>query len=383
MGSSLKSKLRAISLNPNVVSSDRKVSPGLLRLRHVHSIEAGDLELPGDGLRRIGWSGRRFEINKCLFLDTETTGLSGGAGTVAFLVGVGYIVGRQLVIEQLLMRDYADEPALIAALADIMDAFHSVCTFNGRTFDMPLLESRFTMCRLHDRWPDLENLDLLPPSRRTWKLRLESCRLSHLEENILGIHRDGDLPGSEVPARYFQFLKSGDESLLKEILEHNEQDIATLLALLRRLCSIYHDPGSVQNVMDHYSVGRALEKQGELVEAREVYECTAVPQRQGSLSSQTSREIEALSNWRLYLIERRNRNYEAMKSVLERMRLRRQMPFEVAVESSKLYEHHYRKLAKAEAFAREAREYCPENRTEDLEKRIHRLQLKREREERR
>ena len=149
--------------------------------------------LPPVGLRRLGWSGRAFDIRKCLFLDTETTGLSGGAGTVAFLVGVGWVDGDALVTEQYLLREYADEPELLHRLAERMDAFDCVCTFNGRNFDMPLLEARFTMCRMRDRWRDLENLDLLHPARRVWKMRMGSCRLSRIEEIILGTPREGDL----------------------------------------------------------------------------------------------------------------------------------------------------------------------------------------------
>ena len=98
------------------------------------------------------------------------------------------------------------------------------------------------MCRMRHRWREMENLDLLQPSRRIWKLRLGSCRLSRLEELVLGMPRTDDLPGSEVPQRYFEYLKSGELSLLDDIIRHNRQDIATLATLLVKLCQIYDAP---------------------------------------------------------------------------------------------------------------------------------------------
>ena len=216
MASSLRAKLNAMkSIQPDLVS--RRPSGGVLHRVSRERLEPAIYDLPSVGLRRMGWTGGPFDISKCLFMDTETTGLSGGAGTVAFLVGAGYADGDGLVIEQFLMRDYADEPELIDRLAVLMDQFDCVCTFNGRKFDMPLLESRFTMCRMRNRWREMENLDLLTPARRAWKLRIGSCRLANIEAEILGMPRHGDLPGSEVPGRYFEFLKTGDEGLLEDL----------------------------------------------------------------------------------------------------------------------------------------------------------------------
>lgn len=349
---------------------------GLLTYVERRDIEPGLLELSGVGLRRIGWSGRSFDARKCLFLDTETTGLSGGAGTVAFLVGVGFIEGGALVIEQYLMRDYSDEPELIDQLANRMDAFDCVCTFNGKTFDMPLLEARFTMNRMRHRWRDLENIDLLHPARRTWKLRLGSCRLGRLEEMILGLERVGDLPGSEVPQRYFDFLKSGDMSLLEDVIKHNRQDIATLASLLVRLCEIYDDPNCLRDKKDQFSVGKALERQGELRTARELYRVSAVPAPSGTLAALTGEKLEGEANWRIYQIERRSKNVEGMRTVLEQMLVRGQMPYEVRIELSKMYEHRCRDCRNALRCAREAQKYCKEDERDTLDKRIARLEKK-------
>jgi len=375
VASGLRAKLKAMTVTADAPKKEVRRG-GLMTYVERRDLEPGILELPPTGLRRIGWNGRTFDVRKCLFLDTETTGLSGGAGTVAFLVGVGFIEGGALVIEQYLMRDYSDEPELIDRLANRMERFECVCTFNGKTFDMPLLEARFTMCRMRHRWQEMENIDLLHPARRTWKLRLGSCRLGRLEEMILGLERVGDLPGSEVPQRYFDFLKSGDMSLLDDVIKHNRQDIATLAALLVKLCEIYDDPECLTDKKDLFSIGKALEKQGELKPARELYRVSAVPPSAGTVAALSGEKLAVEANWRLYQIERRSKNTEAMRAILEQMYRRRQMPAEVRVELSKLYEHRLKDFTLALRYAREAREICGNDEADALDKRIARLEKK-------
>ena len=170
MPSGLRAKLRGLSA---AASDAPKVKPrgGLLCYAERQDLTEGLMELPAAGLRRIGWSGRAFDARRCLFLDTETTGLSGGAGTVAFLVGVGFVEGDHFTIEQYLMRDYGDEPELIDRLANRMDGFDYVCTFNGRTFDMPLLEARFTLTRMRHRGREMAN----PGSSASGAARMEAA----------------------------------------------------------------------------------------------------------------------------------------------------------------------------------------------------------------
>ena len=333
-------------------------------------------DLPPAGLRRIGWTGPLFDIRRCLFLDTETTGLSHGAGTVAFLVGVGWAEGGELVIEQYLMREYADEPELIDRLSGCMEGFDCVCTFNGKTFDMPLLETRFTMCRMRDRWREMENLELITPARRAWKLRLGSCRLSNLEAEILGMPREDDLPGSEVPARYFEFMKTGDEALLTDIIDHNRQDIATLSTLLIKLCEINDRPDRLTDQRDQFSLGRSLERQGELKVARELYRVSAIPRPAGTLAALTGERVAGMANWRIYLLCRKSRDWEGARDVLEQMLNRRQMPGEACVALSKLYEHRFGDEKKALQYALKAKDYPDCEPPERLEKRVMRLKRK-------
>ena len=336
--------------------------------------------LDPDGLRRIGWTGNAFDIRRCLFLDTETTGLSGGAGTVAFLVGLGFVEGGQFVVEQYLMRDYADEADMLARIARRMDGFDCVCTFNGKNFDLPLLSTRFTMCRMREKWRDLDQLDLLYPSRRTWKLRLGSCRLSRIEEFILGQLREGDLPGSEVPRRYFDFLKSGDMTLLDDIIAHNRQDILTLGTLLAHLCGLYAHPEKETRRADLFSMGRALEKQGELKHARELYRIASIPAPAGSISMLAGSEIASRAAWHMYLLARKNHDLEAMRAILEQMAVRRQCRDKIYVELSKLHEHHCKNLQRALRYADLAARYIDPKELEALNRRRQRLRAKLEKE---
>ena len=334
------------------------------------------LELPSTGLRRIGWCGPRFDIRRCLFLDTETTGLSGGAGTVAFLVGVGWVEGDALVIEQLMLREYADEPELIDRLSQRMAGFDSVCTYNGRNFDMPLLETRFTMNRMRDRWKTLENLDLLYPSRRAWKLRLGSCRLCNIETEVLGMAREDDLPGSEVPARFFQFMKTGEEALLDDIVRHNRQDIATLAKLLVRLCAVNDRPDLITDQRDQFSMGKSLERQGELKPAREMYRASARPRPAGTLAALSGERIAGSANWRLYALCRKSGDWAGAENVLIQMLRRRQMPGTVCVELAKLCEHRRKDYSRALEYARQSALYPDGETAEQLEKRLNRIQRK-------
>ena len=372
--SGLRAKLNAMKTKAPPTPPRRQ--GGLICRASRQPLDPAIYDLPPVGLRRLGWCGPRFDIRRCLFLDTETTGLSHGAGTVAFLVGVGYADGEEFVVEQYLMRDYSDEPALIDALCRRMEGFDCVCTFNGRTFDMPLLETRFTMCRMRDRWRELENLDLLTAARRAWKLRLGSCKLSVIESEILGMPRQDDLPGSEVPTRYFEFLKTGDEALLTGIIDHNRQDIATLATLLVRLCAINDRPQALTDQRDQFSMGRSLERQGELKPAREMYRISARPRPAGTLAALTGERIAGMANWRLYLLCRKSGDWDGAREVLEQMLLRRQMTGAACLELSKLYEHRLKDYRRALDYALQSAERPDGEPPEASERRIARIRRK-------
>jgi uncharacterized protein len=165
------------------------------------------------------------------FLDTETTGLAGGTGTYAFLIGVGSIEPDGFRLRQFFMRDYGEEASLLCALAQYLARFDVLITYNGKTYDQPLLETRFRMVRSRHPFDRMEHLDLLFGARRLWKLRLDSCRLVELENQVLGVERQGDLPGEMIPYYYFEYVRTQQAFRLVPIFHHNAIDIVSLACL--------------------------------------------------------------------------------------------------------------------------------------------------------
>jgi uncharacterized protein len=167
---------------------------------------------------------------RLLYLDTETTGLAGGTGTYAFLVGVGFFDGDAFEVRQYFMRDLDEEPALLAALDALFRDSDGLVTYNGTGFDLPLLETRFVLARR--RWPDSRlHLDLLRAARRLWSARLADCRLGTLEQHVLRFTRVDDVPGAMIPAVYFDYLRRKRPGELPRVFEHNRHDILSLAAL--------------------------------------------------------------------------------------------------------------------------------------------------------
>jgi uncharacterized protein YprB with RNaseH-like and TPR domain len=165
------------------------------------------------------------------FLDTETTGLAGGSGTYAFLIGVGRITRGGFSVRQFFMREYAEESSQLGALEEYLNEFDVMITYNGKSFDQPLLETRYQMNRSKPPFARMRHLDLLHGARRLWKLRMESCKLIQLEQQILGVCREGDLPGHLIPYVYFEYLRAKEATQLLPIFHHNAIDILTLACL--------------------------------------------------------------------------------------------------------------------------------------------------------
>ena len=171
-----------------------------------------------------------------LYLDTETTGL-GGSGTIAFLVGLAYFDDGELVIEQLMLRRPSEEPALLAAVAERIESASSLVTFNGKAFDIPTLAARYVMNRLPEP-PRRAHLDLLHVARRLHRARVGSCTLRSVEAEVLGFERDRDIDGADVAPRYGHYLRTGDESVLTSVVEHNSWDVVSMAALV----GLYGEP---------------------------------------------------------------------------------------------------------------------------------------------
>lgn len=207
----------------------RRVFP--LSHMHGHVPLEGGARAPADALAVLGReSAAEIESAGLLFLDTETTGLAGGTGTYAFLVGLGHVEDESLILEQYIMRDLDEEPALLAALEPRLRAARALVTYNGTGFDVPLLETRHILARR--RWPELAHVDLLGPSRRLWAPALADCRLGTLEREVLGVVREDDVPGWEIPSRFFAYLRQRNAAPLVPVLAHNRHDVLSLVALL-------------------------------------------------------------------------------------------------------------------------------------------------------
>ncbi len=208
------------------------------------SLEISTLnELPHDLLDAISAGAiPHSRPEKWAFLDTETTGLAGGAGTYAFLIGVGRITPEGFHLRQFFMREQSEEASLLHRLSEYLAEFDVLVTYNGRTYDQPLLETRYRMKRAKPPFAALEHLDLLHGSRRLWKLRFDSCRLVELENQILGVEREGDLPGEMIPYVYFDYLRTREVWRVVPILHHNAIDILTLGCLTAIVPWAFRDP---------------------------------------------------------------------------------------------------------------------------------------------
>jgi hypothetical protein len=187
-------------------------------------------------------------VPKTVFIDLETTGLSGGAGTLAFLVGCGYFDAGAFQVRQFLLPSHSSERALLSLVADFLEDADLIVTYNGKTFDVPVMETRWSFHRLE--MPEIggedgvPHFDMLHPARRLWKKSVESgilsvenaegCRLSTLERALFDVRRVGDVPGMEIPGRFFRFVRSGDAAPLEPVLEHNRIDLVSLAAVTAR-----------------------------------------------------------------------------------------------------------------------------------------------------
>ena len=178
---------------------------------------------------------RTFDPHRTVYVDTETTGLAGGAGTVAFLVGLGYFCEDAFILEQCFLRDYDDEGAMLEYLAERFREFDCVVSYNGKSFDLPLLKTRFVQHRLPLPLSEAGHYDLVHAVRRVWKKRLSDCSLNNIERLVLGFHRHDDVPGYLIPRIWLDYLETRDARPLEGVFHHHAMDILSLAALAGHL----------------------------------------------------------------------------------------------------------------------------------------------------
>jgi hypothetical protein len=233
----------------------------------------------------------QLDFSRIAFVDTETTGLSGGAGVHAFLVGIGYLANGGFTVEQFFMSDFPAEPEMLEKVMLVLNRFDVIASYNGRSFDMPLLDTRLAMNGIRERLSERPQLDLLHPARRIWKHRLESCSLQSIETNVLGFSREGDIEGWLIPQAYFDFLHTGNRSHIDPVIHHNRLDILSLALVAQIVLSGTEVPGTAQltHAPDWFGLGTLLEKHRRVDEAAFCYEKALALGLSGELAAHCAR----------------------------------------------------------------------------------------------
>jgi uncharacterized protein YprB with RNaseH-like and TPR domain len=220
-------------------------------------------DCPSPALAHLAGDSRlgTLDFGSAIFFDIETTGLGIGVGLVAFLVGLGSFEGNEFCLRQYFLRDYGEELAMLHLVARQMQQLRWWVSFNGRSFDLPVLQTRFICERLKMPLLEAPHLDLLHPARRLWRTRLGSCRLSSLESNLLGLSRESDVPGWLIPDLYFDYLRYGEAGPLRQVFEHNALDILSLVTLAAKANRMLQEPPGEdpEHAIDLYSLGRIWE----------------------------------------------------------------------------------------------------------------------------
>jgi uncharacterized protein len=320
--------------------------------RHGHYCFA-DLEEAAPALAVMTGSQRApISPDRILFIDTETTGLGVGAGNVPFMIGIGAYEQGAFWVEQLFIRHPGEEAAMLTYLSDKLQDYTAIVSYNGRTFDWPVIKNRFVMNRLPLMKEEPLHLDFLYPSRSLWKHTLESCRLSRVEEDRLGIVREHDVPGSLAPSLYFLYLAERNAEVLRGVFEHNERDIMTLATLavhLARAASGLLETAGME-AEETYRLALWLEKLGRSSYAKRVMD---------QLLERSDEELHRHFN-ELAAFYKKNGQWEAAITLWNRC-VRFSMDQRVAsmepyIELAMYYEHKLKDIPTALEYAAEAME---------------------------
>ena len=267
---SLKEKLYRLD---TAGSKARKLSQGLLSPDHLKCIQANTVDTPvGKCVLRekrfdLDFLHGQYQINsflnisqnilklvskqsdlvnydpfKVLFIDTETTGLAGGTGTFTFIIGVGFFTDDEFMIQQFFLNDFNAESAQLFKLAEILKSKSTLVSFNGKTYDIPLLKSRFILNRIDINWDRFNHIDLLHACRRLWGKNIGSCTLQNVEKHILKLQREGDIPGSQIPQLYFNYLLDKNITPLIKVFKHNAIDILSLVSIAQSASELFQNP---------------------------------------------------------------------------------------------------------------------------------------------
>jgi hypothetical protein len=336
---------------------------------------------------------------RVVFFDLETTGLSGGAGTLAFLAGCGWFDDEGFRVRQFFLTGPAGEPAMLDGLAEIFDDTSLLVTFNGRSFDVPLMDTRWAFHRRESATDDLPHFDMLPPARRLWRNREEmslgepldrlgaradgefargACSLGTLERTVLGFHRLGDVGGFEIPVRYFHFLRTADVSAIEGVLTHNQYDLLSLAALMSHALWLAREgPAACREPAEQLALGRLYDRAGDVDRARAAFTMAA----QTTTASRGVRR-EALACLAVRL--RRDADYDAAAGAwrgvldLSESTHGELSPLDrIAAEALAVHhEHRARDLESARRYAEALGSHARGRRAEDVGKRLSRIERK-------
>lgn len=281
-----------------------------------------------------------------LFLDTETTGLAGGTGTYAFLVGIAWWDVGGLEVEQFFMREHSEEHSLLQALADRMAERRVLVTFNGKSFDWPLLETRFQMTRRIKPPAPKAHLDFLHPARSLWRRRLGSVRLPELERHVLGVNRGADVMSELIPSLYYDFLRGGPPEPLVPIFVHNQMDLRGLAGLSNRVLAMLADPESSGGALELFGVSRLCERRGHVARAKQLYSKSLVAELPADAGREARRSLARLA--------KREGDLRMARELWESLAGNSREGYEAYEQLAVYYEHHAGEPHRAAAIAKKA-----------------------------
>jgi uncharacterized protein YprB with RNaseH-like and TPR domain len=307
-----------------------------------------------------------FNASDALFLDTETTGLAGGTGTMAFLIGLGWFEDGQFHVRQILARDFGEEKAALSYLSEIIGQKKFLVTFNGKAFDVNLLATRFILNRLRSDLSSLPHLDLLHPSRRILGHRLENSRLATLEAEVLGVEREGDIPGWEIPQRYFDWLRHRDGRLLASIFEHNRLDVISMASLTAHLTEILTAQELIQNVhaSDYLAAARLLLKRRDSCGVEKIL---------NMFNDRGCKEISAVSKKDLSFLYKRTGQWQQAVQIWQELITTLPADYSTISEMAKWLEHHVRDYQQAKNLVEKVLNQTHDLSSEQKDSLLHRL----------
>jgi uncharacterized protein YprB with RNaseH-like and TPR domain len=257
------------------------------------------LEISGEILSCLSQDNafKGIDLSTALFIDLETTGLSGGTGVVPFNIGMGYYRDDKFYVGQYFLGELAEEERMIQELGQFFKdmGFQSVVTYNGKSFDIPLLETRFILYRQPFLLSELPHLDFLFPARRLWSHKYESCRLFHLALKVVQADRSEDIPSAEIPWRYFQYIHTGNYDLIEPILYHNQEDILSLLGVVVIGANIFsEDPElCMGDAMDFYGAGKVMANAGDVEKSVQFFQKALDGKLTDEVSLETKKRLSA------------------------------------------------------------------------------------------